>query len=127
MKVRQSISALHRVVSFILAAIIFNFSIDSQDPQPDSVAEDLSFNDIESIYEFVVESLLGFDNAVAEHDEHDQEDGGSFDFEKFDFACEEPLVSVTRSFTEIQKFTPVDFCENLHTQFYTVNSPPPKG
>ncbi len=125
--VRQNISILHRAVSFLLAFIIFNFSIDSQDPQPDSVAEDLSFNDIESIYEFVVENILGFENAVAEHDEHDQENGGSFDFEKFDFACSEPLIVLTRSECDIQNVPPVDYCESLASPFYRINSPPPKA
>jgi hypothetical protein len=42
----------------------------------------LSFNDIESISELVLEQIFGFDNAISEHDEHDTQDGYSFEMAK---------------------------------------------
>ena len=65
-----------------MALHILNCSIDTPDAQPDSIAEDLSINDIESISELVIEQIFGFDNAISEHDEHDTQDGYSFEIAK---------------------------------------------
>jgi hypothetical protein len=59
-----------------LALWVLDYSIDVPDPQSDSVKEDLSFNDIESISELVFEYVLGWENFVPEHDEDDSEDSG---------------------------------------------------
>jgi hypothetical protein len=62
----------HIVFKFICLALafhIFNVSVDAPDAQPDSVPEDLTINDQESVIELVLETWLGFDNAVEEHDE----------------------------------------------------------
>jgi hypothetical protein len=67
-----------------LALFIFNVSIDTPDAFGDEVAEDLSFNDIESISELVLEDILGIYNAFPEHDENDREDEGGF-CKKIDF------------------------------------------
>jgi hypothetical protein len=58
-----------------MALHIFNCSIDVRDAKPDYIAEDLSYNEIESIVELVLENVLGLENAVAEHEEHDTDDG----------------------------------------------------
>lgn len=75
-----------RIFCIVLALHLLNFSIDSKDPHPEAVPEDLSFNDIESVTEFFAETVLGWKNAFAEHDEKDSEDGGSFDVLKFYFS-----------------------------------------
>lgn len=62
----------------LLAAMILNYSIDVPDPNNDSVKEDLSYNDIESITELIFEYGFGWDNFVPEHDEDDREDDGGF-------------------------------------------------
>jgi len=67
-----------------LALFIFNFSIDTPDVFGDEVAEDLNFNDIESIIELVLEDILGIYNACPEYDENDLDDEGGF-CKKFDF------------------------------------------
>jgi hypothetical protein len=61
-----------------LAAMILNYSIDVPDPHNDSVQEDLSYNDMESISELVFEYFLGWDNFVPEHDDDDLDDNVSF-------------------------------------------------
>lgn len=66
----------------LMALHILNCSIDTPDAHPDFIPEDLAYNDIESISELVLEQMLGFENAIAEHDEHDTEDGGSFEIAK---------------------------------------------
>lgn len=67
-----------------LSLVIFNLSIDIPDPLPDSVSENLTVNDIESISELVIEKILGFENAFVEYDDHDLEDEGGF-CKKVDF------------------------------------------
>lgn len=60
---------------YFLSILLFNFSIDTPDylvygPHY-SAHEDLSINEQESITEFVLENLLGIENAVPENDEDD--------------------------------------------------------
>lgn len=83
----------HILVKYIwlsMALYIFNFSIDIPDYFGDEVAEDLNFNDIESISELVLEKFLGIDNACPEHDENDPEEGGNF-AKKLEFKCEQSI------------------------------------
>jgi hypothetical protein len=65
-----------------MAFHIFNVSVDSPDAQPESVPEDLSINDMESIVEIVLEKGLNIDNAIAEYDEPDENDSGSIEMSK---------------------------------------------
>lgn len=62
-----------RIVSFLLAVHLFNFSVDTMDAEP-FTPEDLSVNEIESIAEFLVEEVFGFTGFFAEHDEKDNAD-----------------------------------------------------
>lgn len=80
--IRQNI--LLRYLWIGLALFILNVSIDAPDAFGEEVAEDLSFNDIESISELILEDFLGIYNACPEHDENDLEDEGGF-CKKFDF------------------------------------------
>ena len=45
---------------------LLNISVDTKDPHPEYIPEDLSINDQESIVEIVVEKILGFENAIQE-------------------------------------------------------------
>lgn len=65
-----------------MAMHIFNMCVDTPDAQPESVPEDLSINDMESIVEIVLEKGFNIDNAIAEHDEPDESDAGSFEMSK---------------------------------------------
>lgn len=64
-----------KLISLLLAVYLFNFSIDGRDAHPDYINEDLAHNDIESILEFALESVLGIENAIHEHDEQDTDHG----------------------------------------------------
>lgn len=57
-----------------MALYLLNISVDSPDPYPEHIPEDLSFNDQESIVEIIVEKVLGFENAIEEYDDHDSEE-----------------------------------------------------
>jgi len=110
-----------------LAVYLFNFSIDSRDAHSDSVAEDLSYNDIESFYEFLAEDVLGIENAVEEHDERDQEEGGAFEFKKFYFSTtiSKILMSATTYISKI--YSGIDYCEPLAIRATEIDSPPPRA
>ncbi|HEY5749785.1 MAG TPA: hypothetical protein VIU12_27145 [Chryseolinea sp.] len=71
-----------RIVCFLFAVHLFNFSIDPRDRQANYMPEDLSINDIESLTEFFAEVLFSMGNAFEERDEPDAEDGSSLDFSK---------------------------------------------
>ncbi|WP_052958689.1 hypothetical protein [Maribacter thermophilus] len=60
-----------RLFWFLMALHILNLSVDSPDPQPNYIPEDLSYNDMESIVEIVLEELLGIENAVPEQEDDD--------------------------------------------------------
>lgn len=83
MRSSRSTSSLGRFFAILLALHVLNFSIDSQDAHPDFVPEDLHYNDIESIAEFVVEVVLGIDNAIFEYDEADDEQSSEAGFSVF--------------------------------------------
>jgi hypothetical protein len=71
---------IFRYLWLVVALNILNFSIDAPDPHIQSVQEDLSINDMESIVEIVLEKMLGLDDALAENDE--QENENSFQFKQ---------------------------------------------
>lgn len=58
----------------LMGLYLLNISVDAVDPYPDYIPEDLSVNDQESIVEIVVEEILGYEDAIDEFDEHDNED-----------------------------------------------------
>jgi len=62
---------LVRLFCVLMALHIFNISVDTPDAEPDFKPEDLSYNDMESVVEIILEKYLGYDDAIAEHDEPD--------------------------------------------------------
>lgn len=72
---------LSRLFCLLLSVHILNCSIDPRDREASFVPEDLSINEIESIAEFFAESVLGFKDAIPEHDEADT-DHGTIDLNK---------------------------------------------
>ncbi|MFY7998720.1 MAG: hypothetical protein ACOVSW_08975 [Candidatus Kapaibacteriota bacterium] len=63
---------IYRLLSVVMALHILNLSVDAVDALPSSIPEDLSFNEIESVVEFILEDVLHIENALPEHDEHDE-------------------------------------------------------
>jgi hypothetical protein len=62
---------LSRWLCMIVALTIFNISVDTPDPYPDSTPENLSFNDIETVIEWLAETVFQIENAIPEHDDAD--------------------------------------------------------
>jgi hypothetical protein len=110
-----------------MALHILNFSIDSPDAQPDEVPENLALNDIESVAELVLEQLMGFDNVIAEHDEHDTEDGGSLSVAKILFFFQSVVYfNIKDIVTPISSVTSNSFYTDSYAlQFHPEIVPPP--
>lgn len=123
---KGKISIVHRVICFLLAAYLLNFSIDTRDAQSDAIAEDLSVNDIESVYELLAEGVVGVENAVEESDERDQEEGGSFEFKKFCFVISFDKVKVSVASCLRNVHSPFTFQESISARPFDVTLQPPR-
>jgi hypothetical protein len=119
-------SRLKRILCLVLALHFLNCSIDSKDPNPDAVPEDLTFNDIEHVTEFIAEVVFGWNNAFEEHDERDAEDGSSIDVIKYYF--NNYLVHIDRQTACISKSSDLLFenTQDINSIPREVSSPPPK-
>jgi len=89
-QLRQNIFV--RFLCGLVAAIILNLSVDAPDLHDNSVPEDLTYNDIESVIEWTVEDVCGIENAFPEHDDDDQNSPLKLD-KKFDFFYEHKLAA----------------------------------
>ena len=61
------ISLFHGFMAFYL----LNICVDLPDALPSDVPEDLSYNDQESIIEIILEKVLGYEDAIPEHEDND--------------------------------------------------------
>ena len=68
---------------------LLNNSVDTADPNPEHIPEDLSINDQESIVEIIIEKVLGFENAIEEYDDNDTEDHNKKKNVKIDLSVHE--------------------------------------
>lgn len=108
---------------------ILNCSVDSPDVLPDHIPENLSDNDIESVSELILEHILGFENAISEHDEPDNNDGYSFEFAKIILYFQSTNLRV---FSQIEELITTDkvsilyglsYCSQFHPD---IVAPPPQ-
>lgn len=106
---------------------LLNISVDTADPNPEHIPEDLSFNDQESIVEIVVEKVLGFEDAIKEYDDHDTEDHNKQKNIKIDLSVH---VIKADKFAHNQiderKEPCFDYVARLTNGFNEIDSPPPK-
>ena len=106
---------------------LLNISVDTADPNPEHVPEDLSFNDQESIVEIVVEKVLGFEDAIKEYDDHDTEDHNKKKNVKIDLlvhAIKADKIDHNQFFERKKLFS--DYEARLTKGFNELDSPPPK-
>lgn len=105
---------------------LLNISVDSPDPYPEYIPEDLTFNDQESIVEIVVEKILGFENAIEEYDDHDTEDHNKKNNVKIDLVVQFIVDSNnSQSVFETRNQIYPDFEACLTKGFYQLDTPPP--
>jgi hypothetical protein len=121
---RQNI--IFRLFWLFMAVHIFNFSVDTPDAQPDYVPEDLTFNDMESVLEIILEEVLNIENAIAEYDEKDTADGSSFEIKKpFSFFLQRN-IKIDRIFgTKQTVVVQTNYVEQFSSQFHPEIVPPP--
>ncbi len=106
---------------------ILNISVDAADTHPQNIPEDLTYNDQESIVEIFVEKVLGFENALAEYDDHDTQDHNTKNLQKIDlmvhFSVE--FRNTLPDFDSIRQRY-IDFEVNLTKGFFLPDNHPPK-
>ncbi len=106
---------------------LLNISVDTIDPNPDHLSENLSINDQESIVEIVVEKVLGFEDAIAEYDDTDTEDHNKRTNLKIDVVIPPNFeLNNNASYCDISTagFPINDSC--LTIGFFELETPPPK-
>ena len=117
---------IFRIVCLTLAFHIFNFSVDTPDAKPDYIPEDLTYNDIESVAELVLEKVLNIENAIAEHDENDTEDGNSFDLKKDFVYFHRTKIKNDKIFDNgLHIIASTEYNEQYSSQFHPEIVPPP--
>lgn len=111
----------------LMGIYLLNISVDTADPNPHHLPEDLSFNDQESIVEVVVEKILGFEDAFREYDDQDSEDHNKKSNVKLDLVnriLADCVIAHLPDEVKIEKFP--RFHECLLKGFHQLDTPPPK-
>jgi hypothetical protein len=128
-RLRQHIG--FRIVWISMALHILNFSIDAPDATNSLIAEDLLFNEIESITEWFAEEVLNIENAFSESDELGDEEMGfikkivEIKFYQVTFVDEITtpfLKNVKNNSTSVNYSKP--FCFSIYISIF---SPPPEA
>lgn len=106
---------------------LLNTSVDTVDPNPEHIPEDLSYNDQESILEIFIEQVLGYEDAIKEYDDHDTKDHNKKKNVNIDFLV---YISKTNNYTQNQpiarKNLYPDYKARLTSGFIEIACPPPK-
>lgn len=106
---------------------LLNISVDTSDPQPDHIPEDLTINDQESIVEIIVEQILGYEDAIKEYDDNDTEDHNKKTTIKIDLISlytADCLSNELSMETQSNRFP--EFDSYLLNGFQQLHTPPPK-
>jgi hypothetical protein len=101
---------------------LLNLSIDPPDRESRGMAEDTSFNDIESIAELVGEQWMGIIDIFPEHDEPDEE--GGFAKQLVEYRCTQTQVTVRISNAAAGAMN-YPFAENFTVQYEPEPRVPP--
>jgi hypothetical protein len=110
-----------------MAFYLLNISVDTTDPNPEYIPEDLSFNDQESIVEIIVEMVLGFEDAIKEYDDHDAENHNNQKNVKINLLVQVNKINILaqNQFDKRKKLYPY-YKGYLTKGFKEIDSPPPK-
>ena len=111
-----------------MAFYLLNICVDNPDAQPNHIPEDLSFNDQESLIEIFVEKILGYENAIAEYDDHDPEEHNKSKKSRIDnFLPQDTLCKNPDQSKENRKQQFADLPGTLPRGYLEIDSPPPKS
>lgn len=104
-----------------------NICVDTPDPNPEYIPEDLTINDQESIIEIIVEQIMGYENAIEEFDDNDTKDHNTLTITKINLINRYLNdINIKQLFieTKSQKFP--DLNAYLTIGFHQLDTPPPK-
>tara|TARA_R110002051_G_scaffold234092_1_gene295688 strand:- start:56231 stop:56566 length:336 start_codon:yes stop_codon:yes gene_type:complete len=107
---------------------LLNISVDTADHNPFDIPEDVSINDQESIVEIVLESVLGYENAIEEYDDSQTDEPITKTTIKIDLIHHRVLYSILHKANDelkTQNFT--DYTAYLVKGFGKLDTPPPKN
>lgn len=111
-----------------MALVLFNLSIDTPDSTPKGTMENLAINDQESIVELVLETFLGFEDAIDEHEDADQDENSKTSSKniELDIYAQNSLIEANNH-TGINKliYHPYRFFQT--DRFISIFSPPPEA
>ncbi len=110
-----------------MSIYLLNISVDTADPNPEHLPEDLSINDQESFIELVVEQVLGYEDAFKEYDDIDTEEHNKKTNIKIDLTnhfITEVALSINFSETGRQYF--LNYTDFLASGCQQLDFPPPK-
>ena len=111
------------VVSVVITIQVVNMSVDAVHPSPNF--EDLTINEIETCAEFVLEVILGYDNAIKETHDHDHSSGKpSSPHILFASIAQSPSLSTQLNVVVI--FAQSHYSDHLAAGFLMTFYPPPK-
>ena len=120
-------SVFTKILWGLMGLYLLNISVDTADPNPEHIPEDISINDQESIIEIVVEKILGYENAIEEYDDNDTEEHNKNTNVKIDLTNhytteidlhKESRITIRQNFPDLNTF--------LANGFQKLDIPPPK-
>jgi hypothetical protein len=120
-------SKFTKILWGLMSLYLLNISVDSADHNSQNIPKNLTINDQESIVEIFVEQVLGYENAIKEHDENHSEDHNKKTITKIDLIVPYLIDStINQSFIKAkrQKFPAFRAC--LTNSINTLDPPPPK-
>lgn len=112
-----------------MALYLLNISVDTPDFHSNTITEDLSINDQESLVEVILEEILGFEDLIPEYDDPDSEEpesqkkGNSFKIETLPL---KGMPNFQAYSIENHKLTFSEFQQPLAEGFDLLDTPPPK-
>jgi hypothetical protein len=115
---------LRTLISLFIAVQLLNICIDPIDHF--TGAQEIAINEIESCIEFVLEVVMGNDNAVKETDEADDSSDKQAVTIVLFLSIDRQLLSVSTSQIEQSKISEHYF-SNFSSLALPINSPPPKA
>jgi hypothetical protein len=120
-------SFLTRFLWGFMSLYLLNCFVDSPDAQPSHFPEDLTYNDLESIIEIVVEKVLGFENAIPEYDDNDtnQDFAGKSTFLIDFFIVPNSALCSTDNYRCLKKGKLAEQNWILSSPYYEIHTPPP--
>jgi hypothetical protein len=128
-KLRQH--SILKTVWMAMALHILNFRLDAPDATNSTIAEDLSFNEIESFTEWFAEDVLNIEDAFSESDEHGDEESGFIkkmvDIKFYQVAFEDEIKKPSLKNIK-NNSTSVNYSKPFYSTIYiSIFSPPPEA